>query len=184
MRLTDGWEELAAGIERELLSEADVRRRVHELGRELAAHYGDRKPLLVGVLNGAVIFMADLVREMPVAVDFEFMAVSSYGIATETSGVVRILKDLSTDITGREVLVVEDIIDSGLTVRYLRRILEERSPADIKVVTLLRKEKAGAHDVEVDYVGFEIPDEFVVGYGLDMGGKFRNLPYVGIARTT
>lgn len=180
--MTDGWDDLAAGLECELLSEETIQRRVRELGKELATYYGERKPLLVGVLNGAVIFMADLVREMPVAVDFEFMAVSSYGLSTETSGVVRILKDLSTDIAGREVLVVEDIIDSGLTVQYLRRILAERRPADIKVVTLLRKEKEGANDVEVDYVGFEIPDEFVVGYGLDMGGKFRNLPFVGIAR--
>ena len=181
--MTVGWDKLIAGIDRELLSEDQIQRRVRELGRELAAHYQDRKPLLVGVLNGAVIFMADLVRAMPVAVDFEFMAVSSYGLATETSGVVRILKDLSTDITDREVLVVEDIIDSGLTVRYLRRILEERHPADVKVVTLLRKVKPDADGVQVDYVGFEIPDEFVVGYGLDMAGKYRNLPYVGVART-
>ena len=180
--MADEWDVLNAGIERELISQVDVERRVSELGQELADHYTDRKPLLVGVLNGAVIFMADLVRQMPIAVDFEFMAVSSYGMATETSGVVRILKDLSTDITGREVLVVEDIIDSGLTVQYLRRILAERQPADIKVVTLLRKEKAGAHDVEVDWVGFEIPDEFVVGYGLDMAGKYRNLPYVGVVK--
>lgn len=181
--MVNGWNALGAGIERELLSQQKIEQRVRELGLELADYYLDRTPLLVGVLNGAVIFMADLVREMPVAVDFEFMAVSSYGLATETSGVVRILKDLSTDITGREVLVVEDIIDSGLTVRYLRRILEERNPADIKVVTLLRKMKPEADSVRVDYVGFEIPDEFVVGYGLDMGGKFRNLPYVGVART-
>lgn len=173
--------ELEAGIERELISESAIQGRVAELGHSLAAHYQDRTPLLVGVLNGAVIFMADLVRKMPVPVDFEFMAVSSYGLSTETSGVVRILKDLSTDIAGREVLIVEDIIDSGLTVQYLRRILGERTPADIKVVTFLRKQKAESRDVEVDLVGFDIPDEFVVGYGLDMAGKFRNLPYVGVA---
>ncbi len=179
--MTDTWTALSKGIERELIAEARVQERVRELGADLAGHYQDRKPLLVGVLNGAVIFMADLVRNMPIPVDFEFMAVSSYGMATETSGVVRIIKDLNTDITGREVLIVEDIIDSGLTVQYLRRLLEERSPADIKVVTLLRKEKDGAHDVPVEWVGFDIPDEFVVGYGLDMAGKFRNLPYVGVA---
>lgn len=179
--MVDQWGELTAGIERELISAEEIQAKVYELGAALAAHYGDRKPLLVGVLNGAVIFMADLVRNMPIPVDFEFMAVSSYGLSTETSGVVRILKDLSTDISGREVLIVEDIIDSGLTVQYLRRILGERSPSDIKVVTLLRKEKAGAHEVQVDYVGFDIPDEFVVGYGLDMAGKFRNLPFVGVA---
>lgn len=173
--------ELADGIESELISSDDIHGRVVELGAELAEYYQDRTPLLVGVLNGAVIFMADLVRCMPVPIDFEFMAVSSYGMSTETSGVVRILKDLSTDIAGREVLIVEDIIDSGLTVQYLRRILAERAPADIKVVTLLRKQKAEALDVGVDFVGFEIPDEFVVGYGLDMAGKYRNLPYVGVA---
>jgi len=181
MKMDRPWQSLEAGIDRELISESAIQQRVEELGRELAEHYQDRKPLLVGVLNGAVIFMADLVRNMPVPVDFEFMAVSSYGLSTETSGVVRILKDLSTDIAGREILIVEDIIDSGLTVQYLRRILEERAPADIKVVTLLRKQKAGARDVQVDLVGFEIPDDFVVGYGLDMAGKFRNLPYVGVA---
>jgi hypoxanthine phosphoribosyltransferase len=180
--LAGSWASLELGIERELISEEAIQQRVRELGRALAIHYGERTPLLVGVLNGAVVFMADLVRQMSVPVDFEFMAVSSYGLSTETSGVVRILKDLSTDIVGREVLIVEDIIDSGLTVQYLRRMLEERGPSDIRVVTLLRKAKDGAHDVPVDYVGFEIPDEFVVGYGLDMAGRFRNLPYVGIAR--
>jgi hypoxanthine phosphoribosyltransferase len=179
--MVEPWQVLEDGIERELISESAIQQRVAELGQTLAAHYQDRTPLLVGVLNGAVIFMADLVRNMPVAVDFEFMAVSSYGMSTETSGVVQILKDLSIDIAGREILIVEDIIDSGLTVQYLRRILEERAPADIKVVTLLRKQKAGACEVQVDFVGFEIPDEFVVGYGLDMAGKFRNLPYVGVA---
>lgn len=180
--MNTSWEVLSEGIERELIPADAIQQRVRELGDELAGHYGDRKPLLVGVLNGAVIFMADLVRNMPIAVDFEFMAVSSYGMSTETSGVVRILKDLGTDIAGREVLIVEDIIDSGLTVQYLRRLLAERSPADVKVVTLLRKEKQDAHDVQVDYVGFDIPDEFVVGYGLDYAGRFRNLPYVGVAR--
>lgn len=180
--MVEDWESLESGIERVLISSDEIQKRVEELGNELARHYGDRTPLLVGVLNGAVIFMADLVRHMPAPVDFEFMAVSSYGLSTETSGVVRILKDLSTDIAGREVLIVEDIIDSGLTVQYLRRILEERAPEDIRVVTLLRKAKDGAHSVAVDHVGFEIPDEFVVGYGLDMAGKYRNLPYVGIAK--
>lgn len=173
--------ELTDGIERMLIPTDEIQRRVEELGTELAEHYGNRTPLLVGVLNGAVIFMADLVRCMPVPIDFEFMAVSSYGMSTETSGVVRILKDLSTDIAGREVLIVEDIIDSGLTVQYLRRMLQERAPADIKVVTMLRKQKPEALDLSIDFVGFEIPDEFVVGYGLDMAGKYRNLPYVGVA---
>lgn len=180
--MSDTWCALSKGIERELISAEAIHQRVKELGRELADEYQDRKPILVGVLNGAVIFMADLVRHMPIAVDFEFMAVSSYGQATQTSGVVRILKDLSTDITDRDVVVVEDIIDSGLTVQYLRRMLQERNPASVRVVTLLRKEKAGENGVSVDYVGFDIPDEFVVGYGLDMAGQYRNLPYVGVAR--
>lgn len=180
--MTVSWNELEEGIASELISADQIQARVAELGEELATYYRGRKPLCVGVLNGAVIFMADLVRAMPIAIDFEFMAVSSYGMATETSGVVRILKDLATDITDREVLIVEDIIDSGLTVQYLQRILEERSPADIKVVTLLRKDVPRQADVSVDWVGFDIPDEFVVGYGLDYAGQFRNLPYVGVAR--
>jgi hypoxanthine phosphoribosyltransferase len=180
--MTISWEELEAGIERVLIPAETLQERVAELGETLTEYYRGRTPLCVGVLNGAVIFMADLVRVMPIAIDFEFMAVSSYGMATETSGVVRILKDLATDISDREVLIVEDIIDSGLTVQYLQRILEERNPADIKVVTLLRKDVPRQADVSVDWVGFDIPDEFVVGYGLDYAGRFRNLPYVGVAR--
>lgn len=166
---------------RELISAEQIRVRVGELAAEITAHYGDRQPLLIGVLNGAVIFMADLVRELRLQLDFQFMAVSSYGAATESSGVVQILKDLDSPIEGREVLIVEDIIDSGLTVRYLRRILEQRRPADIRIVALLRKGRPEAADLRVDWVGFAIPDEFVVGYGLDFAGRYRNLPAVCIA---
>lgn len=175
---------LPDGIERVLLSEAQIQARIGELGAELAEHYADRKPLLVGVLTGAYVFMADLCRAMDIALDVEFMAVSSYGLATQTSGVVRILKDLDTAIEGKDVLIVEDIIDSGLTLNYLLDVLRRRNPRDIRVVALLKKNRADAAPVQVDYLGFEIPDEFVVGCGLDAGRRFRNLPYVAIVRTS
>jgi hypoxanthine phosphoribosyltransferase len=145
--------------------------------------YADGRPLLVGVLTGAFVFMADLVRVMPIELDVEFMAVSSYGAATETSGVVRILKDLDTSIEGRDVLVVEDIIDSGLTLKYLLDVLRRRNPRTLRVVALFAKDRPGARSVAVDYLGFTIPDEFVVGYGLDARKRFRNLPGLAVFRT-
>lgn len=172
--------DLYSGIARELLTEEQIRRRVAELGVELSDAYRGRRPLLVGVLTGAFIFMADLCRSMQIPLDVEFMAVSSYGVATETSGVVRILKDLDTPIEGRDVLIVEDIIDSGLTLAYLLDVLERRGPRDIKVVALLMKERKHLANVRVDYCGFTIPDEFVVGYGLDVAKRYRNLRYVGV----
>ena len=175
---------LPDGIERVLLTQAQVQQRTHELGAELSTHYGSRKPLLVGVLTGAYVFMADLSRAMNIELDVEFMAVSSYGLATQTSGVVRILKDLDTAIEGKEVLIVEDIIDSGLTLNYLLDVLRRRNPKDIRVVALLKKARNDVPPVQVDYLGFEIPDEFVVGCGLDAGRRFRNLPYVAVVRTT
>lgn len=175
---------LPDGIDRILLTESQVQARVRELGAELTAHYGSRKPLLVGVLTGAYVFMADLCRAMEIELDVEFMAVSSYGLATQTSGVVRILKDLDTVIEGKEVLIVEDIIDSGLTLNYLLDVLRRRNPKDMRVVALLKKVRADVPPVQVDYLGFEIPDEFVVGCGLDAGRRFRNLPYVAVVRTT
>lgn len=171
-------------IERVLLTEAQVQARVRELGAELSAHYRDRKPLLVGVLTGAYAFMADLSRAMDIELDVEFMAVSSYGLATQTSGVVRILKDLDAAIEDKEVLIVEDIIDSGLTLNYLLDVLRRRNPKDLRVVALLKKTRDNVAPVQVDYLGFEIPDEFVVGCGLDAGRRFRNLPYVGVVRTS
>lgn len=173
---------LPADVERILLTEEQVQARIRELGAELAAHYDDRKPLLVGVLTGAYVFMADLSRAMAIELDVEFMAVSSYGLATQTSGVVRILKDLDRPVEGKEVLIVEDIIDSGLTLNYLLDVLRRRNPKDLRVVSLLRKARDDAHSVQVDYLGFEIPDEFVVGCGLDAGRRFRNLPYVAVVR--
>jgi hypoxanthine phosphoribosyltransferase len=171
---------LYQGLARELISEAAVQRRVAELGVELARHYGDRRPLLVGVLTGAFVFMADLARAMAIPLDIEWMAVSSYGLATETSGVVRIVKDLSVPIEGREVLIVEDIVDSGLTLAYLLDVLWRRNPADIRVAAFLMKEKREQNRVQLDYVGFRIPDAFVVGYGLDVGNRYRNLPFVAV----
>jgi hypoxanthine phosphoribosyltransferase len=175
------WEKATLdGLQRTLLTEEEIRRRVLELGAELAAHYGDRRPLLVGVLTGAYIFMADLSRAMAIPLDIEFMAVSSYGLATETTGVVRILKDLETPIEDREVLIVEDIVDSGLTLAYLVDVLKRRNPKDLRVVALVRKRKPDSVPVQLDYLGFEIPDAFVVGYGLDAGKRFRNLPFIAV----
>jgi len=163
----------------EILIEADVlQARIGELGVEISADYAGRDLLLVGVLKGAVFFMADLMRELTVPCEIDFMAISSYGAATDSSGVVRILKDLDINVSGRDVLVVEDIIDSGLTLSYLMRNLRARKPATLEVVTLLTKPERREIDVPVRYVGFEIPNRFVIGYGLDYGERFRSLPYV------
>ena len=170
----------AEGVAHVLVDEARIQQRIRELARELDAEYGTDAPLMVGVLNGAVTFMTDLMRAMTVPVEIDFMAVSSYGASTESSDVVRILKDLNEKIEGRRLLVVEDIVDSGLTLQYLLDVLRRRNPADVRVVALLKKEKADAADVQVDLVGFRIPNEFVVGYGLDYAGKYRNLPYVAV----
>lgn len=170
----------AAGVARILIEDEAIRRRTREMARELDVEYGGDVPLLVGVLNGAIAFMTDLMREMTIPVEIDFMAVSSYGAATESSGVVRILKDLDQEIEGRRVVVVEDIVDSGLTLQYLLDVLQRRNPRDLRVVALLKKEKPGAIDVQVDQIGFTIPDEFVIGYGLDYAGKYRNLPYVAV----
>jgi hypoxanthine phosphoribosyltransferase len=165
-----------------LITEQDIRAKVDELAKQVAADrpgHGDSDLLLVGVLKGAVMFMTDLARALPVPVQLEFMAVSSYGSATSSSGVVRILKDLDRDIAGRDVLIVEDIIDSGLTLSWLRKNLMARNPSSLQVCTLLRKPDAIRVDVPVRYVGFDIPNEFVVGYGLDFAERYRDLPYIG-----
>ena len=166
-----------------LLSADAIQSRVTELAAEIEAYYGAETPLLVGVLNGAVMFMADLARQLRGDVRFEFMAVSSYGDATSSSGAVKILKDLDSDIAGRHVLIVEDIVDSGTTLRYLLRMLRERDPADVRVVSLLRKPLARAAGTNPDWVGFEIDDVFVIGYGLDVAGRHRNLPYIAALQT-
>jgi hypoxanthine phosphoribosyltransferase len=161
-----------------VVGEDELQARIRELGKEITADYEGRPPLLVGVLKGAFVFMSDLSRAIDLPVEFDFMAVSSYGSATRSSGVVRILKDLDLDLTDRHVLIVEDIVDSGLTLAYLRKNLAARGPASLEVCALLVK--AGLQRVEPDlkYVGFTIPPKFVVGYGLDVGERFRNLPYI------
>ena len=163
-----------------LIDEERLRSRVAELGEEVSADYAGRDLLLIGVLKGAVFFMADLMRHLTVTCEVDFMAISSYGAATDSSGVVRILKDLDINIAGRDVLVVEDIIDSGLTLSYLMRNLEAREPASLEICALLTKPERREIDVSVRYVGFEIPNRFVIGYGLDFAERYRNLPYVGV----
>lgn len=167
-------------IGRVLISAQQIEERLAVMGAQIAADYRDKDLLLVAVLKGAFMVMADLSRHIALPVDMDFMAVSSYGESTRTSGVVRILKDLDREISGRHVLIVEDIIDSGLTLQYLRRNLEVRRPASLEIATLLLKTGIQVVPVQVRYVGFEIPADFVIGYGLDYVGKYRNLPYVAI----
>jgi hypoxanthine phosphoribosyltransferase len=172
----------AHGVAKILIKEDDLQQRIRELAHELDEIYagsGD-PPLMVGVLTGAVTFMTDLMRAMTIPVIIDFMAVSSYGASTKSSGVVRILKDLNEDVENRNVVVVEDIVDSGLTLQYLLDVLRRRNPSNVRVVALLKKDKRDAVEVQVDQVGFQIPDEFVIGYGLDYAGKYRNLPYVAV----
>ena len=163
-----------------LIDEEPLQARIAELGAEISQEYEGRDLLLVGVLKGAVFFMADLMRELTIPCEIDFMAISSYGAATDSSGVVRILKDLDMNISGRDVLVVEDIIDSGLTLSYLRRTLGARKPASLEICTLLTKPERREVEVPVRYVGFEIPNRFVIGYGLDFAERYRNLPYVAV----
>ncbi|GAA2185417.1 MULTISPECIES: hypoxanthine phosphoribosyltransferase [Leucobacter] len=163
-----------------LHTEAELHQRLAELAREIEADYGDEPPLLVGVLKGAVMVMADLARELRFHAQMDWMAVSSYGASTKSSGVVKILKDLDADITGRDVLIVEDIIDSGLTLSWLKENLESRGAKSVRICTMLRKPEALKVQVDVAYVGFDIPVEFVVGYGLDYAEDYRNLRDVAV----
>ena len=172
--------ELDRAVAEVLIDEPSLRRRIDELGAEISADYDGRDLLLVGVLKGAVFFMADLMRQLSVPCEIDFMAISSYGAATDSSGVVRILKDLDTNIEGRHVLILEDIIDSGLTLSYLIRNLGAREPASLEVCALLVKHGRRQVDVPVRYVGFEIPNRYVIGYGLDFAERYRNLPHVAI----
>ncbi|HEX8511339.1 MAG TPA: hypoxanthine phosphoribosyltransferase [Propionibacteriaceae bacterium] len=171
--------QISEDLTRVLYSEADIALRLAELAAEIDAAYADKNLLLVGVLNGAVMVMADLSRSMSIHCEMDWMAISSYGSGTQSSGVVRILKDLNTDIGGRHVLVVEDIIDTGLTLSYLISNLMSRGPASLEIMTMFRKPEAQRNAVDVAYVGFDIPNEFVVGYGLDYDGHYRNLTSVG-----
>ena len=169
-------------IERVLLNAEQLAKRIEEIGAEITADYAGKEILMIGVLRGAVVFMADLARAIKVPVAIDFMAVSSYGNGTSSSGVVRILKDLDEHIEGKHVLVVEDIIDSGLTLNYLLDNLKSRKPASLKLCTLLNKPERRKVQVNIDYNGFNVPDYFVVGYGLDYAEKYRNLPFIGILK--
>jgi hypoxanthine phosphoribosyltransferase len=163
-----------------VVGEAELKERIAALGRQITEDYAGRAPLLVGVLKGAFVFMSDLARAIDLPVEFDFMAVSSYGSATKTSGVVRIVKDLDLDLSGRHVILVEDIVDSGLTLSYLRKNLKARNPASLEVCALLVREGRQKRSPTLKYVGFTIPPAFVIGYGLDVGERYRNLPYVCI----
>jgi hypoxanthine phosphoribosyltransferase len=167
-----------ARIGRVLIAEAELRRRVEELGRALARDYAEQNPVVVGVLKGALVFMADLIRAMPIELTTDFMALSSYGTSTRSSGVVKLAADLSVPIEDRHVVLVEDIIDTGRTVSYLKRNLETRHPRSVRLCALLDKIERREVEVDIQYLGFTIPNVFVVGYGLDHAGLYRNLPYV------
>ena len=171
---------LADNVAKVLIYEDRLQERIRELAAQISTDYADRDPLLLCVLKGGYVFLADLTRYLTIAHTIDFMAISSYGDATESSGVVRILKDLDRDITGRDVLIVEDIIDTGHTICYLLDILRVRQPASVRICTLLSKPSRREVELDIDYVGFEIPNEFVVGYGLDYAEQYRNLRFIGI----
>ena len=161
-----------------ILSSEQIQARIAELGAEIARDYQDRNPIMVSVLKGAFIFVADLVRATPIPLEIDFMAVSSYGASTRSSGVVRIVKDLDVDLTDRHVIIVEDIVDSGLTLRYLRKTLESRGTASLEVCALLVRDGNQQAELDLRYVGFRIPPAFVIGYGLDVAERYRNLPHI------
>ncbi|CAB5239363.1 unannotated protein [freshwater metagenome] len=171
---------IASDIERVIVSEEDLQKRVKELAAEVDKDYDGQDLILIGVLKGAVMAVADLSRAMQRHIEMDWMAVSSYGSGTKSSGVVRILKDLDRDITGRNVLIVEDIVDSGLTLSWLKANLESRGAASVEILAILRKPAAAKVEVNVKYVGFEIPSDFVIGYGLDYDEKYRNLPFIAV----
>ena len=171
--------DMGSDLQQVLITEEQIGQRLDEMAAQIDADYAGRDPLLVGVLKGAVYVMADLSRRLHMSAPMDWMAVSSYGSGTKSSGVVRILKDLDQDVAGRHVLIVEDIIDSGLTLSWLQANLIGRGAASVNIATALRKPAAAKVDIDVTYVGFDIPDEFVVGYGLDYAEKYRNLPFVG-----
>jgi hypoxanthine phosphoribosyltransferase len=165
-----------------LITEQQLSARIAELGAQITADYDGRRLLLLGVLKGAVVFLVDLARQIQLSLEIDFMAISSYGASTQSSGIVRILKDLEDSVEGQHILVVEDIVDSGLTLDYLLRSLVARGPASVRVCGLLVKDRPRDLSIPVDYVGFTIPDRFVVGYGLDFAERYRNLPYIGVLR--
>lgn len=172
-------DDMGNALEKVLITEAEINTKLTEIAQAIDRDYADKNILLVGVLKGAVMVMADLARKISIPAPMDWMAVSSYGNSTKSSGVVRILKDLDTEIAGKDVLIVEDIIDSGLTLSWLVKNLRSRGAASVEIATLLRKPEAAKVEVDVKYVGFDIPNEFVVGYGLDYAENYRNLPFVG-----
>ena len=174
--------EIHEDIDKILITADEIQDKIRELAKQITEDYRGKNVLLIGVLKGAFVFMSDLAREVQLPIEFDFMAVSSYGSATRSSGVVRILKDLDYEITDRHVLLVEDIIDSGLTISYLLRYLEARRPASLEICSLFWKKGEQAVPLDVKYPGFEIPPVFVVGYGLDYAEKYRNLPYIGVLK--
>ena len=174
--------DMLSDIERVLISEAELKSIVEKMGKQISDDYKDKDLLLVSVLKGSVIFMADLMRAISIPCNIDFMAVSSYGSGTKSSGVVKIIKDLDKSIEGKDLLIVEDILDSGNTLYYLREILSARNPNSIKICTLVDKPERREADIKADYIGGSVPNEFIVGYGLDYAEKYRNLPYVGILK--
>jgi len=173
---------LEKDIEKVLLTREEIAERCADLGKTLTADYADKNPLVVGVLKGAVPFMVDIVREMDCQLEIDFMDVSSYGNAMVSSGEVKIIKDLNASVEGRDLLIVEDIIDSGRTLAYLVDLFKYRKAKSVRIVTMLDKPEGRVVDIEADYVGFDVPNEFVVGYGLDYSEQYRNLPYVGVLK--
>ena len=169
-------------IKEVLISEEEIQEKTKELGALLSEQYKDKNPLIVGILKGALPFMADLLKQMPILLEYDMMDVSSYGSALTSSGEVKIVKDLDSSVDGRHVLIVEDIIDTGRTLKYLQEMFRARNAASVKIVTLLDKPTGRATDLEVDWKGFNVPDEFVVGYGLDYYENYRNLPYIGVLK--
>lgn len=172
--------DVTADLTETLFTRAQIAERITEIAAQIDADYADKNPLLIGVLNGAVMVMSDLSRALRIHCAMDWMAVSSYGMGTQSSGVVRILKDLSTDLEGRHVLVVEDIIDTGLTLTYLMQNLASRNPASLEIMTMFRKPEAMKAEIDVKYIGYDLPNKFVVGYGLDFAGRYRNLNDVGV----
>lgn len=176
------FQEIHEDVDRILFTEEDLHNRICEMGRQITADHEGESLLVISVLRGAAIFMADLVREIELPLEMDYMAISSYGNGVKSSGIVRILKDLTSSVEGRHVLIAEDILDSGLTLSYLIRNLQARNPASIEVATLLRKKTLQQAKIDCRYVGFECPDEFIVGYGLDYAERYRNLPYIGVLK--
>ena len=169
-------------IKKVLISKEQIEMKIMEMGKILSNDYKDKNPIVICILKGSLPFTADLIRSMDIHLETDFIAISSYGSSTKSSGVVRILTDLSLNIEGRDVIILEDIIDSGLTLNYLKNMLYERNPKSLKICTFLDKPEGRKVQISADYVGFEVPNEFVVGYGLDYAEKYRNLPYIGILK--